>query len=530
MRTIPRRVWIFTAVLVTVASVPYLVGYLNAPPGGAFTGDAVHTTIVDFYSHLAKMQIGLRGEWLYRILFTSDEHPGLLIQTFYVALGHLARVMGASPVLVYHLARVVFTAAMAVTIWLFVARFLADDRTRWTAFLLATITGGLGWALYFLAPAQTAQISPIEFWLLDAYTFLCALTFPHFPAVVAGLLAFFLAADRWLRVPGWRPIPLLTLLGLLVGWIQPFDMLLTALVLAALTGWAVARGAMRRAQALMLMPVAGVHLLVVGYHYLAMTSHPVWDAFNAQNITLSPPPLYYLFGYFWLLVPAVVGLIHAWRKREARLLLPVVWVGLTAALVYAPLQMQRRFLMGVQVPLAVLAAAGLAQIDRWWLKQGWSPRWWGQVWLAGLLLSAATHVALLTMTIRTANPEDRPALYLTADDLAALDWLRDQPPDTVILGAFSTGGKAAAYTGRRTYLGHWYETGDYQGRKARVQAFFQPAGMTDAERLRLLEEAGINYIWHDDAARALGDWSPDAAAFLRLVFHSGAVAVYEVRP
>lgn len=528
MSRIPRAVWLFALIFALAALLPYAVGYLNAPPGGAFTGNALEQTRVDANSHFAKMQLGLRGEWLLHIQFTPEDHPGALIQPLYLLLGNLARLFGLSIDVVYHAARFAGAFGMVVVIWLFVARFLDSPRARWTAFLLATVTGGAGWLLYLLAPAQTANLAPIEFWLFDAYTFLTALIFPHFPLTAALLVGLLLAFDSWLRAPTWKLAALMAGLSLPLGWMQPFGLLLTGLVIAMLALWALMRGRLRWQQGVMLVPVALAHTIPVVYHAAALASHPVWRSYTAQNITLSPPPVYYLFGYAWLLAPAIPGLFHLWRARDERLLLPVVWTLLTVTLVYAPLQMQRRYLMGVQVPLAVLAAVGLEQAAQWWAARGGSARRWRLLLTAGLLLSAMSHVLLLASTILTVNPASRPLLFLTADELDALAWLRAQPPETVALAAFSSGGRIPAYTGRRVYLGHWIETMDFPARQRRVQAFFDPAGMSDSERLALLQENGVDVVWYDAAARALGSWSPDKADFLRPAFVSGGVTIYEV--
>lgn len=537
MAPVPRRVWLAIVLLLVVVFVPYLAGYLNAPPGGAFTGNALYTTRVDYNSHLAKMQLGQRGEWLYHLLFTPEDHPPELIQTFYVALGHLARLTSLSIVLVYQLARAACTVVMLLAIWQFVVHFLPDDRSRWPAFLLAVVVGGLGWMLYFIAPQFTRQeIAPIEFWLLDAYTFLAALTFPHFSGSVAALVAFMLVLDRWLHAPYWRAIGLMSILALVLGWLQPFDMLLTGLVTAIAALWAVRQRRLMITHLLMLTPVALVHLLVAGYHFLALTSSPVWEGFNTQNVTLTPPLLYLLFGYFWLLVPAMIGLRRAWQERQLSLLLPVVWIGMTAVLIYVPLQMQRRFLLGVQVPLAVVAAVGIGEMRHWWLGRGRSARWWQRLILLALLLAMISHVLLLALTLMEARPTARPDLFLTADELAAYDWLRAQPEEMVVFTAFASGGKLVGFTGRRTYLGHWMESLNYQERSAQVEAFFIQGEMTDEERHTLLIDIQADYVWIDPAARRLAGprgipWSPDSGIdFLIPVFESGQVTVYEVLP
>lgn len=532
----PGKVWVVIFLLVVAANLPYVVGYLNAPEAGAFTGNAFAQTRVDYNSQLARMQNGLRGQWRLTLLFTPEEHSPQWVQPFYTTLGQIARVTGLSLGLVYHLARVGTMVLMWWVIWQFVAHYLPDDFTRWWAFLMASVVGGAGWLLYLIMPAQTATLAPIEFWLLDAYTLLAALTFPHFCVTVAALVGYVLLLERWLAAPDWRGVGWLVLVSVVFGFVQPFDLLLTALLTALGGLLALARRRVTLTALLRLTPVAAVHLAIVAYYALAFRSDPVWAAFTAQNITLSPPPIYYLFAYAWFLIAAGIGLWQVWAARRRDLVLPVAWVLLVILLLYAPLQMQRRFLMGVQVPLALLAALGLG-----WLRGRWlAPRpgrvrlrrvkQWRLLTTAGVLLASLTHLLFILSGAISANPQDRPLLFLSDDTLAAQAWLREQPLDVVVFSTFEAGGEIAGFTGRRVYIGHWIETMDFEQREAQVAAFFASDGMTDHERLALLVDAGLDYVWVDETARALGDWSPEQAAFLRLAFETDTVTVFEVVP
>ena len=530
---LPRVAWLVIASLVILANVPYVVGYLNAPEGGAFTGNAFAQTRVDYNSHLARLQHGLRGDWGLTLLFTPEAHPPRLVQPFYLTFGHLARVTGLSLVAVYHLARIGTMVLMWWSIWQFVARFLPDGRQHWWAFLLASIVGGLGWVLYLVLPTQTADLAPIEFWLLDAYTLLAALTFPHFCAAVAALVGYALLLDRWLNDPGWRLVGGLALLSVAVGLLQPFDLLLTALLTGFTASLFWLRGRLVFRQLLTLIPVAAIHMAIVAYYSWGFSSDPVWAAFTAQNITLSPPPIYYLFGYAWLLIPAGVGLVNVWRRRDERLIVPVAWMLVSGLLLYVPLTMQRRFLMGWQVPLAVLGAIGLETLrDTWLTRRGGMRRvgQWRLLLTLGFALASLTHLLFITSGTLLLTPEERPLLFLSEDDRAAQDWLREMDSEAVILSSFEAGGEIAGFTGQRVYIGHWIETMDFAARQAEVAAFFDSDGMSDAERRILLGGHGITHVWVDDTTRALGDWSPAGVDFLRPAFESPTVNVYEVVP
>jgi hypothetical protein len=461
----------------------------------------------------------------------AGRSSGVLVQTEYLLLGQIAGLLNISPVLVFTLARVLANILMVLAIWWFAVHFVADESARWWAFLMAIFTGGAGWLLYLLMPAQTADLAPIEFWLLDAYTFTAAVAFPHFSAAVAALIAFFVVFDRWRQAPSWRGIGWMVILSVLLGAFQPFDLLLTALVVAVLSLWDWVRGRLAFRQVVMLAPVAAAHLVVVGYVYMALRSDPVWEAFTAQNLTLSPPPVYYIFGFIWLLIPAVIGglaLRRAEGDRWRRLALPLLWIVIVVPLLYAPLPTQRRFLLGVQVPLSVLAGLGLLQVRKWWEQRGWRADRWRLTLVTLFLFSTLTHVLFVASAALTVHPETRPLLFLTADEQTAYDWLRDQPVDSVVLSAFSSGGKIPAFTGRRVYIGHWIETMDFDARLARTQAFFSDDGLTDSERRDLLDTFGIAYVWHDPAARSYGGWNPADADYLHPVLETPTVTVYEV--
>ncbi|MEA3377948.1 MAG: hypothetical protein U9R72_17310, partial [Chloroflexota bacterium] len=106
---------------------------------------------------------------------------------------------------------------------------------------------------------------------------------------------------------------------------------------------------------------------IVVYSGWRFMSHPVYWAWGAQNQILSPHPLHYVAAYGVPLALAAFAVGDAWRsKRPAWLAL--AWVGVVPLLVYLPFNLQRRLVEGVQVPLSLLAAKGLARITNYKLQ------------------------------------------------------------------------------------------------------------------------------------------------------------------
>jgi hypothetical protein len=532
MGQVTRREWIWVtavAVLVLAAStLPYLAGYLAQTADMRFGGALLDP--VDYHSYLAKMWQGYRGEWRYRLLFTPEPHQGAYLYVFYVGLGHLARLSGLGLPLAYQIARVVFAFLMLLLVYWFMAYFTASVRTRRAAFLLATIASGLGWLTESVASTLPGGVSPMDFWLLDGFTYLAVLTSPHFCAAVGLLLAIFLLLLK--RPDGPRVLEggLAVLASLALGLIHPYTLLLADLL--PLMYWGIQglqkrRLAWRGIATVIAMGVTQTPLLA--YDLWVFRTQPVFTAWSAQNVTLSPPPLIYLGGYGVLLALGAIG-TGIWARRGGQgLAFPLLWVGLVAVLAYLPWNLQRRFLEGIQVPLGLLAGVGVVE--------GLLPQPEGQQpgrlrWLALTLMLALTAMSNLYLTtgLATAAATRPPTLFWSADLLAGVDWLgKNSSWEETVLSSFESGNLITARIGHRVVVGHWMETVDYEAKQEAVTRFFS-ATTSDGERMKLLEGYGVSYIFYSPREQELGDFDPARSDYLTLIFTNHSVKIYRVLP
>src|SRR3990172_4331613 len=126
-----RRSWVWLAgstVLLTVVLAPYLAAWRAQPSGFIFSGFLVNPT--DGFSYLAKMRQGMGGSWLFHLPYAAEPGAGALLFLYYLLLGHIQRVLGAAPEVVYHGARVAATAGMLGAAYLFYPSTLAESRAR----------------------------------------------------------------------------------------------------------------------------------------------------------------------------------------------------------------------------------------------------------------------------------------------------------------------------------------------------------------------------------------------------------------
>ncbi|GAB4406912.1 MAG: hypothetical protein Kow00123_19680 [Anaerolineales bacterium] len=496
-----------TCVLLALTVAPYAVAWLGAPQGLVFTGVLYNPW--DGHSYLAKMRQGWDGQWLFHLPFTEEPHDGAFIFAFYLALGHAARALGLSLPLTFHLARVLASAFMFAMLWRLLGRFFAGPMRR-RAFLLTALGAGLGW----LFPT-TAPLLP-DLWIPEAFAFYSALSNPHFPLAL-GLMAAL--ADMSLADGGRRRLLGAAACGLAMAVVQPLAL---PVILAVLAAYALAQALRRREWrgALGAAAAAGVAgAPVLAYDLWVYRANPALAAWSAQNVTVSPPAWHWLAGYGLLAALAGVGLWAALRHSPSPLDLAAVWVGVAAVGMYIPFALQRRFSIGLGIPMGILAAAGFgALVDKA------KPRLGNALFAVVQGLVSLSAVFLLVLGIAGAVGGE-PRVFVSADEAHALTALRDVGGGRGVVAAspaLST--IVPGWAGNPVVYGHPYETIRAEEKKAALERFFAQAD--DAARRRFLAEHRVAFVLWGPRERAMAsDFSPERLG-LRLVARCGVVEVW----
>ncbi len=467
-------------------TVPYLYAWRAAGEAHVFTGLLYNP--LDGASYFAKMRQGWEGAWRYRLAFTAEPGAEAFLFLYYLFLGHLARLLHLAVPLTYHLARLVGAAALLCALDAFYAAHL-PPRARRTAFAIAALGSGMGWlALPFGHIAA-------DFGVPEAYPLLSAYVNPHFPLGLALMLLLLIP-----RPAGKRRMLTEGGIALLLALISPFGMVLVLLVRGGLALWRLRVPPRRRALEegfRSLLPLVAGGLPYLLYTQWVVHADPVLAGWNAQNLTPAPPWWDVLLSFSPLLFLALWSLRG--RKRPATLWM---WLGLSLTLLYAPLALQRRFLTGVYVPLAGLAALALTA-------------WEGRrrrlaITLTGALVLPTNLLILLTVFAFPAAPP--PELYLSRAEADALRWIaRNTPPESVVLASPQMGAFIPAFSGRRVVYGHPFETVDAEAAEAAVLHYFG-GGLAPADAVYL---APADYLLFGPRERALGGQPPPSEPLYR---------------
>jgi len=449
--------------LVLVTSLPYWLAY-RVPADHVFTGILINPA--DGNSYFAKLREGWAGAWLFTLAYTIDPGPGAFIFTYFLFLGHLARWANASLDLIYHLARMLGGLALLLTAWAFLGHFVTTRRARWAAWLLLALGSGLGWAALLLFQAYTSDLLVPE-----AFPFLAVFANAHF----ALALALELWILRW-TLPGLPPAKVswhgwvwLALATTGLAQVQPMVLLSAGLVIGGVAVWQAVAG--RSLRPLFTAPIVIFGVLAVPwvvYDFALTLQHPVLAAWNAQNLTPSPPLWDALIAGGVPLLLAAVGFMRALRRRQPLDVILIVWLGLGGLALYAPFALQRRLSIGLWVPLCVLAVQALRDVIWPRLRPASRPLVIGLLALlvvpSNLLVYAATLGAVATRN---------PAIYWTADEAAALSWLDAHAAASDVAAASPEMGLfIPARTPARVLYGHPFETTHAEQQEQLITDFF----------------------------------------------------------
>lgn len=473
-----RWVIVISGLLVALTLVPYAWALARNESEADWQFMGMLSNPKDGATYLSKIEQGRQGRWLFELRHTPEEHNGAIFHSFYLMLGHIARITGLSSLLVFHLARVATSLFMFLSIYQLGATIWVRLRPRRLFFALLAVGSGLGWLLLLFDQDNLAADMNIP----EAFPLYAAYTNPHFPASIAGLM---LLTSTYLLVfrRGFDEEPSVEngglgvmLLTMLLALIQPTALVPIggALVLYVIARYYLTREfpvhEMRWAAMLWLPAIPFLVYDLAVFHFI-----DIMGEFNAQNQTPSPAPYLYLFGYGLLLLVAIPGLVRAVRRFERdgdQFML--LWFVLNVVGLYAPFNLQRRLAMGLIIPLVYFAVRALE--DYWFYRV--SEKWRAPAMLALIVFIIPTNVLVLGIPLfgAVADAESglEAGLLVESDYWHTLEWLDDHgDKDAVVLAAPNISLWVPAYTRQVVVYGHEFETVPAEERLEQVEAFYR---------------------------------------------------------
>jgi hypothetical protein len=259
-------------------------------------------------------------------------------------------------------------------------------------------------------------------------------------------------------------------------------------------------------------------LPMLAYTWGVVRQHPVLSLWSEQNLTPTPPIVEVLLGYGLVLVLAVVGVVlgKAGSRPSGRLLM--TWAILGFMMLYLPIALQRRLMLGLFIPLAALAGMGIEAVAP-------TRRRFVLLLTATLALALPSHLVVIGSGL-TAVSNGAGGVVMAEDDRELFEWIElNVPEGSMVLAGLGTGNRLPAYTDARVLYGHPFETPRSGDQIALVLKLWSWNG-DPLLGLQALRAAGVEYAFYGEEEKMLGfpSWLP----LVELAHREGGVELYKV--
>ncbi len=518
-----RWVILIGSALVLFAFSPLLWVALRGTSNWQFMG-ALHN-YQDGATYISKMRLGFDGGWLVYFQHTPEQHSGAFIQVIYLLLGHLARLIALPPIVMFHVARAGAALFMYVAIYQLGASIWMRVRARRIFFSIAVLGAGLGW---LIAPLMQTEQFP-DFAIPEAFPFYSTFMNVHFPltiACLALLVGLFVIAYR----PGADQdptidlsMPLASVLSVALALLYPQALVPVGAAISlyvATIWWQTRRLPSRLVRWALAVIIPAISVAV--YYMLTVIYNPAMAEWNQQNVTMSPPPLLLVLGFGIPLLVALPGIYRAIRRFERdgdRLFL--LWVAAAVIAMYLPLNVQRRFAVGLMIPIGYFATRAIEDV---WLPHI-NRRWRAYVFAVFIPMIAISQVLMLFLPVLPAivgEPQRVVGIFLERDYAIVYDnWLSQHTSsDDVVLASPLASVWIPGWAGARVVYGHPYETLDAAAKQQAVVDWYAATGDCSA----LLDQYHVRYVIYGPEEAKLG--AGTCVDSLQLVQQVGSVRVY----
>jgi hypothetical protein len=252
------------------------------------------------------------------------------------------------------------------------------------------------------------------------------------------------------------------------------------------------------------------------YNLIYQRIDPFVVRWTAQSNFESPHPIHYLIAYGLVLPFGIVGARELWKHGWTGRL-PIYWVMFLPVLVYAPIGIQRRIPEGIWVAIVTLTVIGWdALVKTRYCKAGW--------FLSLTFISTAMFlIAGVQFASQLRTPSFRPSA-----EIAAFNYIGQVAKnDDVVLISVNGGNPLPAWASVRVLVGLGPESIGFEYLRPRIQRFYS-SQTRDSERILLLKEQGVDYVFWGPEEKAYGNWNPSSVDYLTPIYNLDGYKIFKV--
>ena len=508
-------IWV-SAFLIILAFTPFLWIVLRGITNTEWAFMGVIHEYENGASHLSRISQGREGQLLARFLHTPEPHDGTFFDVVYPIIGQASRLIRLPVGVTFHIARVAASIFMYMSLYYLASMIWMRVRSRRIFFSIAIGGTGFGWILGVLS----GDASYLDLTAPEVFPFFSSLANVHFPLTI-GCMAFLISVIIRVFRPGASQEPtvnneglLIFILGLILIIIYPLALI--PIIIAFTLIWLLrcyANKTLVRREAYWLLWFAVPTLPFILYYSVILAYNPIVGDIWRQANTIIPPTLFvFVLSLGLPLIVALPGIIRVVKRFE-----PdgdqfmFIWLFVIISLIYLPTEAQRRFSIGLMIPIAYFATRAL---EDFWFNLI-IRRWRYRVLAILIPVMATSHLFILylpTRPIATNNIREAQGMVLEDDYIDALDWLdQETNSNDVILASPITSLWIPVATGSRVVYGHPVETADNDTKHQAVIGWYTATNNTSDICNDVLTGAyyversyNVSYVIDGPQERALG--------------------------
>lgn len=514
----------FISILIISQLLPF---FSSKPENKTFMGNPYN--VVDTNNYFSFMHQAREGNLLFTNKFTSEEVPYIIVQPVFLIMGWFTILL--PPVFVYFLFKFIFVAIFAFLIYKLLGLIVNKNELNISA-IFVLFGSGIGYVFLILNNLGFKQYGSIDYWLSASNSIGLNLAPVHFIVSVCLMIVIVLFYYKFWESKTLSHLMIVSFSTLLLGFIHLFDVITLIPVFGIYMIWRL----INKKDDLNIiikynLIYAAIAIIPFIYTYYLFGINPLFKEWNAQNILETPKFLHVLFGYFLPFLFSIYYLKHKIinkiKFKDLEVIL-FVWMFSGLFLLYSPLNIQRRFVEGLNIPIMILGSLGFLRVFLPVIKSKFKSKTIRPIAI-GLMIILISPTSFYWLYKINANvspdievDDYEVPYYLDKDELEALYWLNENTKsEDVVLSDYGIGNYIPRMSGNSVFLGHWAQTINFEQRKKDVEQFYSGS---DDFRKNILDNHNINYVYYGIEEKELGSFDQD---FMDLVFQNEKVTIYQ---
>jgi hypothetical protein len=507
---IPLLFWCIFGIL-AIGLAPFIVAWKMTPPDKVFSGALINPDDLSVY--LSAIRQGIEGKWLFSFAFSPEAMQSRFTYPLYIGLGYLISLFGGEPLYWFHGFRLLCGILTIIALYYWVRLIFPENgKIQKTALILLSFGSGIGWILTPIIPVDSLLLTDINIpeWGLAT----ALMSSPHF---ILGIGLEVLLVGILIRNEEVETSKTLILLGVLsaigIGLAYPFHIPTLGLITSVYLVWiAISEKRIDWKHWLTTILILTPFLLYLLYYGITALTDPLWETSHVQNNLIEPPPpLGLVIGSGLLGVFAVLG-IKTWFRQNRTPLIPI-WAAVNALIIYLPIPFSGRFVLGLIIPIATMAAFSLEEVILPSLREtGFflrfsklTPTPLETLRRVFIILTLPTTLLISLWLIRNSITTKDFPLYFPTDEILAVEWLGENGnEEDVVLAYYPMGNYMPRDITGKVFLGHLNLTIDLNNKIEAIEKFWD-VGTSQEWRENFLEAWDITMIYQGKYEKLLSE-------------------------